>query len=148
MLVVSDTSAICIATFQERFYFGDAVLPLFESGIPLLLDRLRDLPDRENVSATYLIYQTDPRDPLHHHSIPSCFQPYHSSISAPLPLTITLRMPMNRITHPFPKVIIAYPDEGAHKRFHKTFKAEGYQEVICTKVRLHWTICAPLLHSG
>lgn len=35
---------------QERFYFGDAVLPLFESGIPLLLDRLRQLPDRENVS--------------------------------------------------------------------------------------------------
>jgi hypothetical protein len=34
---------------QERFYFGDAVLPLFESGIPLLLKRLRSLPDKDNV---------------------------------------------------------------------------------------------------
>ena len=32
------------------------------------------------------------------------------------------------------KVTIAYPDEGAHKRFHTSFKAEGYPEVICTKV--------------
>jgi hypothetical protein len=38
------------APLQERFYFGDAVLPLFESGVPLLLDRLRQLPDRDNVS--------------------------------------------------------------------------------------------------
>lgn len=34
---------------QERFYFGDAVLPLFESGVPLLLERLRQLPDKDNV---------------------------------------------------------------------------------------------------
>ena len=34
---------------QERFYFGDAVLPLFESGIPLLLQRLKQLPDAANV---------------------------------------------------------------------------------------------------
>ena len=33
------------------------------------------------------------------------------------------------------QVTIAYPDEGAHKRFHTSFKAEGYPEVICTKVR-------------
>lgn len=37
-------------SLQERFYFGDGVLPLFESGIPLLLDRLKRLPDREKVS--------------------------------------------------------------------------------------------------
>lgn len=30
---------------------------------------------------------------------------------------------------------IAYPDEGAWKRFHYQFKDEGYPEVICTKVR-------------
>lgn len=59
---------------QERFYFGDSVLPLFESGIPLLLGRLRQLSDRE-------------------------------------------------------KVTIAYPDEGAWKRFHYQFKDEGYPEV-------------------
>ena len=34
---------------QERFYFGDGVLPLFESGIPLLVNRLRELPDHDNV---------------------------------------------------------------------------------------------------
>jgi len=62
-----------------RFYFGDAVLPLFESGIPLLLKRLRSLPDNDNIT-------------------------------------------------------IAYPDEGAHKRFHLAFKAEGFQEIICTKL--------------
>jgi len=50
------------------------VLPLFESGIPLLLDRLRALPDAASVT-------------------------------------------------------IAYPDEGAWKRFHGMFKSEGYPEV-------------------
>jgi len=69
-----------IHALQERFYFGDAVLPLFESGIPLLLERLRALPDNANIT-------------------------------------------------------IAYPDEGAWKRFHYQFKDEGYPEVICTKVR-------------
>ena len=35
---------------QERFYFGDNVLPCFESGIPLLKQRLRQLEDSMNVS--------------------------------------------------------------------------------------------------
>ena len=34
---------------QERFYFGDNVLPCFESGIPLLKNRLQQLPDSDNV---------------------------------------------------------------------------------------------------
>ena len=34
---------------QERFYFGDNILPCFESGIPLLKRRLQDLPDSDNV---------------------------------------------------------------------------------------------------
>ena len=38
---------------QERFYFGDTVLPLFESGIPLLRERLRQLPDADNVTIAY-----------------------------------------------------------------------------------------------
>lgn len=67
-----------IHALQERFYFGDGVLPLFESGIPLLIERLRQLDD---VAA----------------------------------------------------VTIAYPDEGAWKRFHYQFA--GFPEVICTKVR-------------
>lgn len=74
-LVIFDIHAL-----QERFYFGDAVLPLFESGIPLLIERLRRLPDKD-------------------------------------------------------KITIAYPDEGAWKRFHYTFKNEGFPEVVCTKVR-------------
>ncbi len=40
-----------IHALQERFYFGDAVLPLFESGLPLLLERIKSLPDADNVSA-------------------------------------------------------------------------------------------------
>ena len=36
-------------SLQERFYFGDAVLPLFESGVPLLIERLRRLPDKDKV---------------------------------------------------------------------------------------------------
>lgn len=36
---------------QERFYFGDNVLPCFESAIPMLKNRLHDLPDADNVSA-------------------------------------------------------------------------------------------------
>mmetsp|Transcript_8218 Transcript_8218/g.27007 ORF Transcript_8218/g.27007 Transcript_8218/m.27007 type:complete len:329 (+) Transcript_8218:111-1097(+) len=67
-----------IHALQERFYFGDNVLPLFESGIPLLLKRIKMLPDASNVT-------------------------------------------------------IAYPDEGAWKRFHNFFNE--YPEVICTKVR-------------
>lgn len=67
-----------IHALQERFYFGDTVLPLFESGIPLLRARLASLPDRDQVT-------------------------------------------------------IAYPDEGAWKRFHYQFG--DYPEIICTKVR-------------
>lgn len=70
-----------IHALQERFYFGDTVLPLFESGIPLLQARLAALPDRDAVT-------------------------------------------------------IAYPDEGAWKRFHYQLgQGVGYPEVICTKVR-------------
>ena len=38
---------------QERFYFGDTVLPLFESGIPLLRERLQQLPDKGNITVAY-----------------------------------------------------------------------------------------------
>ena len=44
---------IQIACRQERFYFGDTVLPLFESGIPLLRKRLAQLADRDNVTIAY-----------------------------------------------------------------------------------------------
>uniref|UniRef100_A0A0D9YEC9 Phosphoribosyltransferase domain-containing protein n=1 Tax=Oryza glumipatula TaxID=40148 RepID=A0A0D9YEC9_9ORYZ len=43
-LVIFDIHAL-----QERFYFGDSVLPCFESGIPLLKSRLQELPDSDNV---------------------------------------------------------------------------------------------------
>ena len=41
-------------------------------------------------------------------------------------------------------MVIAYPDEGAMKRFHTMFGAVGYQEVVCTKVRR----CSRLNTSG
>ncbi|CAJ2648728.1 unnamed protein product [Trifolium pratense] len=72
-LVIYDIHAL-----QERFYFGDEVLPLFETGIPLLKERLQQLPDADNV-------------------------------------------------------VIAFPDDGAWKRFHKQF--DNYSVVVCTKVR-------------
>ena len=39
---------------QERFYFGDHVLPYFETGIPLLKQRLHQLPDADNVGVVAL----------------------------------------------------------------------------------------------
>lgn len=72
-LVIFDIHAL-----QERFYFGDNILPCFESGIPLLLNRLQQLPDSDNIS-------------------------------------------------------IAFPDDGAWKRFHK--QLQHFPTIICAKVR-------------
>lgn len=43
-----------IHALQERFYFGDTILPCFESAIPLLLNRLQQLPDSDNVRFFFL----------------------------------------------------------------------------------------------
>ncbi|WVZ73957.1 hypothetical protein U9M48_022205 [Paspalum notatum var. saurae] len=67
-----------IHALQERFYFGDDVLPCFETGIPLLLQRLRQLPDADNIT-------------------------------------------------------IAFPDDGAWKRFHKLL--QHFPMIVCNKVR-------------
>ncbi|KAK9153234.1 hypothetical protein Sjap_000714 [Stephania japonica] len=48
-LVIYDIHAL-----QERFYFGDHVLPCFETGIPLLKRCLHQLPDAENISIAFL----------------------------------------------------------------------------------------------
>ncbi|KAF8043458.1 hypothetical protein BT93_A1711 [Corymbia citriodora subsp. variegata] len=72
-LVIYDIHAL-----QERFYFGDHVLPLFETGIPLLKRRLCELPESE-------------------------------------------------------KIVVAFPDDGAWKRFHKLL--DNFPAVVCTKVR-------------
>ncbi|XP_027170693.1 ribose-phosphate pyrophosphokinase 4 [Coffea eugenioides] len=72
-LVIYDIHAL-----QERFYFGDQVLPLFETGIPLLKQRLHQLPESE-------------------------------------------------------KIVIAFPDDGAWKRFHK--QLDHFPMVVCNKVR-------------
>jgi phosphoribosylpyrophosphate synthetase len=47
-LVIFDIHAL-----QERFYFGDSVLPCFESGIPLLKSRLQELPDSHNITIAF-----------------------------------------------------------------------------------------------
>ncbi|MED6194653.1 ribose phosphate diphosphokinase subunit prs3 [Stylosanthes scabra] len=67
-----------IHALQERFYFGDNILPCFESGIPLLKRRLQGLPDSDNIS-------------------------------------------------------IAFPDDGAWKRFHK--QLQHFPTIVCAKVR-------------
>ncbi|KAJ4835788.1 ribose phosphate diphosphokinase subunit prs4 [Turnera subulata] len=72
-LVIYDIHAL-----QERFYFGDHVLPLFETGIPLLKQRLHQLPDSD-------------------------------------------------------KIVVAFPDDGAWKRFHKLL--DHFPMVVCAKVR-------------
>lgn len=72
-LVIFDIHAL-----QERFYFGDNVTPFQDSGIPLLVNRLQQLADSDNIS-------------------------------------------------------IAFPDDGAWKRFHKHF--QHFPLIICIKVR-------------
>ncbi|CAL1395247.1 unnamed protein product [Linum trigynum] len=67
-----------IHALQERFYFGDTILPCFESGIPLLMNRLQQLPDSRNIA-------------------------------------------------------IAFPDDGAWKRFHK--QLQHFPTIVCAKVR-------------
>ncbi|KAM7251773.1 hypothetical protein ACFE04_023656 [Oxalis oulophora] len=69
-----------IHALQERFYFGDTILPCFESGIPLLLNRLQQLSDYDNIT-------------------------------------------------------IAFPDDGAWKRFHKQLLVQDFPMVVCAKVR-------------
>ncbi|XVF43941.1 hypothetical protein PTKIN_Ptkin02bG0081400 [Pterospermum kingtungense] len=68
-----------IHALQERFYFGDNILPCFESGIPLLKNRLQKLPDSDNIT-------------------------------------------------------IAFPDDGAWKRFHK--QLQHFPTIVCNKVRI------------
>ncbi|KAJ6352499.1 hypothetical protein OIU76_001685 [Salix suchowensis] len=72
-LVIYDIHAL-----QERFYFGDQVLPLFVTGIPLLKQRLLQLPESD-------------------------------------------------------KIAVAFPDDGAWKRFHKLL--DHFPMVVCVKVR-------------
>ncbi|KAF3329510.1 Phosphoribosyl pyrophosphate (PRPP) synthase 3 isoform 3 [Carex littledalei] len=38
---------------KERFYFGDNVLPCFGSAVPLLKNRLQELPDSDNISIAF-----------------------------------------------------------------------------------------------
>lgn len=45
-----EATPVCL---QERFYFGDTVLPLFESGIPLLKERLSEIVDVKDVTIAY-----------------------------------------------------------------------------------------------
>lgn len=70
-----------IHALQERFYFSEMVIPRLESGIPLLLRRLKSMPED-----------------------------FHS------------------------KITIAFPDDGAHKRFAGFFK--DFPTIICAKVRV------------
>lgn len=46
---------INLLLMQERFYFGDQVLPLFVTGIPLLKQRLLQLPESDKVCSTRML---------------------------------------------------------------------------------------------
>ncbi|CAN1351816.1 Ribose-phosphate pyrophosphokinase 4 [Linum perenne] len=96
-LVVYDIHAL-----QERFYFGDQVLPLFETGIPLLKQRLSQLPGSD-------------------------------------------------------KIVIAFPDDGAWKRFHNLLDdyptvREGDKRIVRIKegnpAGFHVVIVDDLVQSG
>ncbi|CAN1351814.1 Ribose-phosphate pyrophosphokinase 4 [Linum perenne] len=94
-LVVYDIHAL-----QERFYFGDQVLPLFETGIPLLKQRLSQLPGSD-------------------------------------------------------KIVIAFPDDGAWKRFHNLlddYPTEGDKRIVRIKegnpAGFHVVIVDDLVQSG
>uniref|UniRef100_A0A6B2LAG6 Uncharacterized protein n=1 Tax=Arcella intermedia TaxID=1963864 RepID=A0A6B2LAG6_9EUKA len=67
-----------IHALQERFYFGDSVVPILSTAIPTFIRKLR-------------------------------------------------------ASHKNEQIAIAFPDEGAWKRFHKQF--ESFNLIICTKVR-------------
>nr|XP_054750602.1 uncharacterized protein LOC129256414 [Lytechinus pictus] len=69
-----------IHALPERFYFSDQVIPRLESGIPLLVKEIFNMPD---------------------------------DIQANLS--------------------VAFPDEGAYKRFHQMF--EDFPSILCTKIR-------------
>jgi len=55
--VSSKKVIVCLSIFlvQERFYFGDHVLPLFVTGIPLLKQRLHQLPESDKVRNTRML---------------------------------------------------------------------------------------------
>ena len=50
---MNDVPHILPWRLQERFYFGDTVLPLFESGIPLFKERIKTLHDASSISIAY-----------------------------------------------------------------------------------------------
>jgi ribose-phosphate pyrophosphokinase len=68
-----------IHALQERFYFGDSIIPILSSAIPIFVEQLEKAHAKENIA-------------------------------------------------------IAFPDEGAYKRFHNQFK--DYKKlIICNKIR-------------
>ncbi|KAK2994914.1 hypothetical protein RJ640_012107 [Escallonia rubra] len=120
-LVIYDIHAL-----QERFYFGDNVLPCFETGIPLLKQRLHQLPDAKKASTfhdltIFLLLSSFLR------RLPSLYflRRY---------IFVCLKRPLSliRIFNIF-QVVVAFPDDGAWKRFHK--QLDHFPMVVCAKVR-------------
>lgn len=83
---------------QERFYFSDHVLPCFETGIPLLKQRLQQLPDSDKASIlafprnlsflqgflpclVLLFFPLSNSLHIHYHSSNSCFRSDSSRFS-------------------------------------------------------------------
>ncbi|CAL5349847.1 unnamed protein product [Camellia sinensis] len=104
-------------TSLERFYFGDNVLPCFESGIPLLKNRLQQLPDSNNG------------------------HPWHEILNAKFGMRSQLSflaedgfgVLINFDIEDLHWISIAFPDDGAWKRFHN--QLQHFPTIVCAKVR-------------
>ncbi|KAJ6306737.1 hypothetical protein OIU78_021950 [Salix suchowensis] len=101
-LVIYDIHAL-----QERFYFGDQVLPLFVTGIPLLKQRLLQLPESDKACSTRMWII----------SVKYGLVSDHCDVYFGIDVTIA----------------VAFPDDGAWKRFHKLL--DHFPMVVCVKVR-------------
>lgn len=141
----TDARARLLRGAQERFYFGDNVLPLFESGIPLLLQRLRALPDASSITIAYpdegasasragrrrrlqgawglvaacsceLRPQAAGQAPPRQQARPPSPRPLQPAFPHAAPSSAPLPRPLSSLA-------------GAWKRFHGMFKGEGYPEV-------------------
>ncbi len=103
--------------FQERFYFGDQVLPLFESGIPLLRCVCVCLCLCLCVCVCVCVGGSQ-RIVVH------AFSAICNMLCRCRPLTRCLLMRCRKRLSQLPdaeNITIAYPDEGAWKRFHYQF---------------------------
>lgn len=120
---------ICLLIFlhmQERFYFGDHVLPLFETGIPLLKQRLHQLPASDKVcSITMVLYfceyfglVCDRGDDYLVIAVIMLFY-FFEEFCSMIGIACLLSIVFLQFNCGSLQIVVAFPDDGAWKRFHK-----------------------------